>query len=167
MLGLDAVWALGVRNPWRSTFDAPGGMLFVADVGQALIEEVNAVPATQAGVNYGWNTMEGASCFNSGSCDMSGLTLPVLEYGHTDGNCSVTGGYVYRGSQIPGIVGHYFYSDFCTGFLRSFRVTASFETMDLRRWSLDLGNVSSFGVDGVGELYVVDIAGTVSQIVAS
>jgi len=118
-------------------------------------------------VNYGWNTMEGSSCFNGGSCNSSGLTLPVVEYGHTGGNCSITGGYVYRGSQIPGIVGHYFYSDFCTGFLRSFRVTGSFAATDARDWGLSLGGVSSFGVDGNGELYVVSISGTVSRIVAS
>ncbi|WP_420461893.1 PQQ-dependent sugar dehydrogenase [Candidatus Palauibacter sp.] len=158
------VWAIGVRNPWRSTFDPEGDVLYVADVGQNEIEEINAVPAGAAGVNYGWNTMEGSTCFQSSGCDMSGLTLPVHEYGHGGGACSVTGGYVYRGSQLTEIVGHYFYSDFCTGFLRSFRLDGG-QATDERSWDVgSLGAVSSFGVDGSGELYVVDIAGSVARL---
>ena len=158
------IWAIGVRNPWRSTFDPEGDVLYVADVGQNEIEEINAVPAGAAGVNYGWNTMEGSTCFQSSRCDMSGLTLPVHEYGHGGGACSVTGGYVYRGSQLPEIVGHYFYSDFCTGFLRSFRLDGG-QAADERSWDAgSLGAVSSFGVDGSGELYVVDIGGSVARL---
>ncbi|WP_420636112.1 PQQ-dependent sugar dehydrogenase [Candidatus Palauibacter sp.] len=158
------IWAIGVRNPWRSTFDPEGNVLYVADVGQNEIEEINAVPAGAAGVNYGWNTMEGSTCFQSSGCDMSGLTLPVVEYGHGGGACSVTGGYVYRGSQLPEIGGLYFYSDFCTGFLRSFRLDDG-QATDERSWDVgSLGAVSSFGVDGSGELYVVDIAGSVARL---
>ncbi|WP_419163788.1 PQQ-dependent sugar dehydrogenase [Candidatus Palauibacter sp.] len=158
------IWAIGVRNPWRSTFDPEGDVLYVADVGQNEIEEINAVPAGEAGVNYGWNTMEGSTCFQSSGCDMSGLTLPVVEYTHAGGACSVTGGYVYRGSRLPEIVGHYFYSDFCSGFLRSFRLDGG-EAADERSWDVrNLGAVSSFGVDGSGELYVVDIAGSVARL---
>lgn len=158
------IWAIGVRNPWRSTFDFAGDVLYVADVGQNAIEEINAVPAGEAGVNYGWNTMEGSACYQSSGCDMSGLTLPVVEYVHDGSVCSVTGGYVYRGSQLPEIAGHYFYSDFCTGFLRSFRLVGG-EATDERRWNVgSLGAVSSFGVDGSGELYVVNLTGSVSRL---
>lgn len=158
------IWAIGVRNPWRSTFDLAGDVLYVADVGQNALEEINAVPAGQAGVNYGWSTMEGSACYQSSGCDMSGLTLPVVEYIHDGSVCSVTGGYVYRGSQLPEIAGHYFYSDFCTGFLRSFRLDGGRAT-DERRWNVgSLGAVSSFGVDGSGELYVVNLTGSVSRL---
>lgn len=163
----DEIWAFGLRNPWRSSFDPASGMLYVADVGQNTIEEVNAVPATQGGVNYGWNTMEGSSCFGGGSCDMTGLTLPVEEYTQASGGCSVTGGRVYRGSAIPQIQGHYFYSDFCAGFLRSFRLQSG-SAADRVEWTIgNLGSVSSFGEDGSGELYVLDIGGTVSRIEAA
>ena len=162
--GRAEIWAIGVRNPWRSAFDAEGEVLYVADVGQNEREEVNAVAAGEAGVNYGWNTMEGSVCYASSTCDQSGLTLPVLEYTHAGGACSVTGGYVYRGSRLPEIVGHYFYSDFCAGFLRSFRLDGG-EAVDRRSWDVgSLGAVASFGVDGAGELYVVDIAGSVSRL---
>lgn len=158
------IWAIGVRNPWRSTFDFAGDVLYVADVGQNEREEINAVPAGEAGVNYGWNTMEGSACYQSSGCDMSGLTLPVVEYVHDGNVCSVTGGYVYRGSRLPEIAGHYFYSDFCTGFLRSFRLDGGRAT-DERRWNVgSLGAVSSFGVDGSGELYVVSLTGSVSRL---
>ncbi|MCG8466598.1 MAG: PQQ-dependent sugar dehydrogenase [Gemmatimonadetes bacterium] len=166
--GRDEIWAYGVRNPWRSSFDPTGGFLYVADVGQGTVEEVNAVPLDRAGVNYGWDTMEGSTCFEpSTNCDMTGLTLPVEEYENTGANCSVTGGYVYRGSAIPEIQGHYFYSDFCGGFLRSFRVVSEGSITDRTTWNIgNLGNVSSFGVDGAGELYVIDLGGTVSRIEA-
>lgn len=158
------IWAIGVRNPWRSAFDFAGDVLYVADVGQNEREEINAVPAGEAGVNYGWSTMEGSACYQSSGCDMSGLMLPVVEYVHDGNVCSVTGGYVYRGSQIPEIAGHYFYSDFCTGFLRSFRLDGGRAT-DERRWNVgSLGAVSSFGVDGSGELYVVNLTGSVSRL---
>ncbi|MYC19230.1 MAG: PQQ-dependent sugar dehydrogenase [Gemmatimonadales bacterium] len=158
------IWAIGVRNPWRSTFDFAGNVLYVADVGQNEREEINAVPAGEAGVNYGWSTMEGSACYQSSGCDMSGLTLPVVEYIHDGNVCSVTGGYVYRGSQLPEIAGHYFYSDFCTGFLRSFRFDGG-QATDERRWNVgSLGAVSSFGVDGAGELYVVNLTGSVSRL---
>ncbi|MXX77965.1 MAG: glucose dehydrogenase, partial [Gemmatimonadales bacterium] len=155
---------IGVRNPWRSTFDFADNVRYVADVGQNEREEINAVPAGEAGVNYGWSTMEGTACYQSSGCDMSGLTLPVVEYIHDGSVCSVTGGYVYRGSQPPEIAGHYFYSDFCTGFLRSFRFDGG-QATDEQRWNVgSLGAVSSFGVDGAGELYVVNITGSVSRL---
>ena len=147
------IWAKGLRNPWRYAFDAPTGLLYIADVGQGAREEVNVVPATQAGVNYGWSIMEGAICYNASTCNQTDLTLPIIDYTHSAG-CSITGGYVYRGSAIPGIRGHYFYSDYCTGFLRSFRYENGV-AVDVKDWGLTMSLVSSFGVDFGGELYVM------------
>jgi glucose/arabinose dehydrogenase len=110
------IWAYGLRNPWRFSFDRATGDLYIADVGQNLIEEVNFQPATSSGgENYGWKVMEGTSCFLSPACDRAGLILPVAEYSHADGNCSVTGGFVYRGNQFPDLQGIYLYADFCSG----------------------------------------------------
>lgn len=112
---LDEVWALGLRNPWRMAFDRATGDLFIADVGQNRLEEVNFQPSTSAGgENYGWDVMEGSQCAGGGSCNPSGLTLPVAEYDH-DLGCSITGGEVYRGSAYPGMAGVYFYGDYCSG----------------------------------------------------
>ncbi|HEY6088192.1 MAG TPA: PQQ-dependent sugar dehydrogenase, partial [Gemmatimonadaceae bacterium] len=150
------IWAKGLRNPWRYAFDAPTGVLYIADVGQNTREEVNAVPASQAGLNYGWNIMEGLSCYNATTCTQTGLTLPVFDYAtHVSNTCSVTGGYVYRGSAIPGTAGLYFYSDYCANFLRSFRYQNGAAT-EQKDWGLTIpGNVASFGVDFAGELYVL------------
>lgn len=147
------IWAKGLRNPWRYAFDPPTGLLYIADVGQNAREEINVMPASQAGVNYGWSVMEGMICFNAATCNQTGLTLPVLDYSHSAG-CSITGGYVYRGSAVPGIRGHYFYSDYCTAFLRSFRYENG-SAVDQKDWGLTMSNVSSFGVDFAGELYVL------------
>lgn len=157
------LWAKGLRNPWRYAFDAPTGLLYIADVGQGQLEEVSVVPAASGGLNFGWNTMEGMSCYNAASCNQAGLTLPVLDYTHAEG-CSITGGYVYRGSAIPGIRGHYFYSDYCSGWLRSFRMENG-AVVDRKDWGLSLGAVTSFGQDASGELYVM-AGGTVYRIVA-
>ena len=165
--GADEVWAYGLRNPWRFSFDRMTGDLYVADVGQFEWEEINFTPFTSAaGLNYGWNVMEGQHCFDpSQGCSTTGLVLPVLEYGHVGGNCSVTGGHVYRGAAMPEIQGHYFYSDFCTGFLRSFRVTGS-GIADQAEWDVGvLGNVTSFGEDSAGELYIVARQGSVFRLV--
>lgn len=157
------IWAYGLRNPWRFDFDAATSLFYVADVGQNAWEEVNVVPAEQGGQNYGWSIMEGVHCFDSSSCDQSELTLPVLEYGHSDG-CSITGGHVYRGSLAPAAIGHYFYSDYCTGFLRSFRYDGS-SVSDQTTWNVgDIGNVQSFGEDAAGELYIVSANGTVYRV---
>ena len=147
------LWAKGLRNPWRYAFDAPTGLLYVADVGQGLHEEVDVVQASRAGVNYGWNVMEGAFCYSTVTCTQTGFEIPVIDYGHNPG-CSITGGYVYRGAAIPGIRGHYFYSDFCAGFLKSFRYSNG-AAVDEKDWGLSLGNVTSFGLDFAGELYVM------------
>lgn len=164
----DELWDLGLRNPWRFSFDRSTGDLYIADVGQNSREEINAVTAAAGGgrgVNYGWNVMEGMECFGGGSCDRDGLTLPVLDYGRSDG-CSVTGGFVYRGSAIPEIQGLYFYSDYCQGWVRSFRLVNSAAT-DQRQWPTLApgGGVPSFGEDASGELYVLDAGGAVYRIV--
>ena len=147
------IWAKGLRNPWRFAFDAPTGLLYIADVGQDLHEEIDVAPAGAGGNNYGWSIMEGASCYNASSCNQTGLKQPILDYSHSEG-CSITGGYVYRGTTIPEVVGHYFYSDYCSGFLRSLRYVNGAAT-DKKDWGLSSSAVTSFGVDFAGELYLL------------
>jgi glucose/arabinose dehydrogenase len=151
------IWAYGLRNPWRFSFDAPARRLYIADVGQDTREEVNVASTTAAGLNYGWRLMEGSACYNpSTGCNPgSQLKLPAHEYLHTEG-CSVTGGYVYRGSAIPELTGHYLYSDYCRGWLRSFRVTTGGVATEHRLWAgITLPLAVSFGRDGAGELYMI------------
>lgn len=159
------IWAIGLRNPWRFAFDRQGGTLYVADVGQSRLEEVDVVPATRPGVNYGWNIMEGSTCYNASACDRQGLELPAVEYEHAGGACSITGGFVYRGAAIPEIAGHYFYSDYCAGWVRSFMYSSGVVS-DQRSWEIgDIGSVTSFGEDASGELYIVSANGRVYRIV--
>ncbi|MDT5262048.1 MAG: hypothetical protein QOC61_1052, partial [Acidobacteriota bacterium] len=109
------IWALGLRNPWRFSFDRATSDLYIGDVGQGLFEEVDfQTAASTGGQNYGWRMMEGLHCFNNAQCDQTGLTLPVIEYDHSLG-CSVTGGYIYRGRTFPRMQGLYFYGDYCSG----------------------------------------------------
>jgi hypothetical protein len=160
------IWALGLRNPWRIAFDPPSNRLYVADVGQGRLEEVSVAGDAERGVNYGWNVMEGSACYNAATCARDGLRPPAVEYDHSDG-CSITGGYVYRG-RIAEIRGHYFYSDYCTGFLRSVRLDADGTVAERRTWDVGpLGNVTSFGVDGGGELYITSANGRVYVIEAA
>src|SRR5262249_17379621 len=113
------IWALGVRNPWRFSFDRQTNDLFIADVGQSSYEEVDVQPAASTGgENYGWRVMEGLHCYNASTCNSAGLTLPVTEYPHSGGDCSITGGYVYRGTQFSRMQGIYFFADYCTGKIR-------------------------------------------------
>jgi glucose/arabinose dehydrogenase len=159
------IWAYGLRNPWRFSFDIPSGALYVADVGQDRFEEVNVVASNAGGINYGWNTMEGSSCFGAQSCNQTGLQLPVVVYDHSTGSCSVTGGYVYRGSITNGPTGHYFYSDYCGGFLKSFRFENGAAT-DQRTYDVgNIGSITSFGEDSQGELYMTSSNGRVYKIV--
>lgn len=160
------IWAYGLRNPWRFSFDRVGNVLYIGDVGQNRKEEVNAVPSTQAEINYGWRIMEGTDCFSPMLlCNKSGLTLPVHDYPTADGNCAVTGGFAYRGSAIPQIVGLYFFSDYCKGGLRSFRLVDGVAT-DVREWNAGVGaTVTSFGEDRRGELYVISHGGTVGKLI--
>jgi len=154
--GRPEIWAYGVRNPWRNDIDVEGGFIYVADVGQNEWEEVSVSPLHEAGVNYGWNTVEGPECFQDSGCDRTGLRDPLIWYGHGDG-CSITGGHVYRGEAIPSLAGTYFYSDHCSGWLRSFRYDPAQGTaVDQREWSIpNIGSVYSFGRDADGELYVL------------
>ena len=163
--GRDEIWARGLRNPWRFAFDPPAGTLYIADVGQDVWEEVNAVAATTAGLNYGWRIMEGDHCYPAAPCNGAGLTVPVLAYSHADGNCSVTGGFVYRGAAIPELVGHYLYADFCAGILRSFRLSAG-QAVDHRTWAIgDVNRIKSFGLDASGEIYILSDNGNVYRVV--
>jgi glucose/arabinose dehydrogenase len=158
------IWITGVRNPWRFSFDRAANLLYVADVGQSAYEEVDVVPAGQGGLNFGWNVMEGMHCYNAGGCVQQGLTLPVLEYTHDDGSCSITGGYVYRGRAIPSLAGTYFYSDYCKGWLRSFRWDGAHAT-EQKSWDVGgIGNVTSFGEDASRELYLTTSGGVVYRI---
>lgn len=159
------IWAYGLRNPWRFSFDRLTGDLYIADVGQAMWEEVSFQPGNSSGgENYGWNIMEGSVCYSAASCDHSGLTLPIFDYDHSKG-CSITGGYVYRGRQFPELTGNYFTADYCSGIVwRLFPdpdgsgrwLEAEFPTTSLI--------IPSFGEDVNGELYIVAHSGAVYQI---
>ena len=162
--GADEVWAYGLRNPWRYAFDDVEGLLYIADVGQSTLEEINVVDDDVGGLNFGWNVMEGTTCFLINNCNTTGLELPLLTYPTSANACSVTGGYVYRGSALRGLEGHYFFSDFCGGFLQSFRYDNG-NVADLTNWDLSAGAVTSFGEDVDGELYMLNAAGQVLQIV--
>ncbi|WP_437751342.1 PQQ-dependent sugar dehydrogenase [Sorangium sp. So ce1389] len=166
------IWDHGLRNPYRFSFDACTGDLYIADVGQGLWEEIDIEPAGQGRKNYGWRLMEGAHCFTPAKdCDPQGLTtLPAAEYAHAGSvieDCSVTGGYVYRGSRIPWLRGSYFYGDFCSGRVWTLRYEGGAASTPVDRTD-DLGSfgfsISSFGQDGAGEVYVVDFSGTVYRV---
>lgn len=158
------VWAIGLRNPWRFSFDRLTGDLYIADVGQNQWEEVNFQPAGQGGVNYGWNIMEASKRY-SGEPVKDGLTNPFTEYSHAEGGCSITGGYVYRGSELPALNGIYLYGDYCSGLIwSSFRGTGG-------TWQTNLFmdtnfSISSFGEDDAGELYLVNQGGSILKLVA-
>jgi glucose/arabinose dehydrogenase len=152
------IWAYGLRNPWRYSFDSATGDLYIADVGQDRYEEVDVQPASsQGGENYGWNIMEGLHCLRGDSCDQSGLVLPVAEYDHTQG-CSITGGFIYRGRQFPMLNGAYLYGDYCCGRIWSLDQQADGSWRQTELLHTKLG-ISSFGQDEAGELYVADING--------
>lgn len=160
-VGRNENWAIGLRNPFRYAFDA--GQLYIADVGQDLFEEVDVVPAVADGLNYGWSIMEGMQCFGASSCDMTGLTLPVYDYGHNP-ECAIIGGYVYRGTAMPGRQGTYFFSDLCSGFLRGLTIQNGIATV-VQAPMANAGNPHSFGQDGAGELYVLTGDNRVLQLV--
>lgn len=156
-------WAYGLRNPWRFSFDRQTGDLWIADVGQNAREEIDFQPASsKGGENYGWNIMEGKRCYNASTCNQSGLTLPVWDYGHNEGR-SVTGGFVYRGSQHPSMQGLYVYGDFVTGKIWGLRAVD--EGWENRSLLASGKNISSFGEDEAGELYLVGYTdGTIYRI---
>lgn len=165
---LDEIWALGLRNPWRWSFDRMTGDLWIGDVGQGIWEEVDFQPASSSGgENYGWRCMEGNSCtgLSGCTCNSAALTLPILVYNHSAGRCSITGGYVYRGLAMPAMQGLYFYADWCSG--NVWTITQSNVT-PVQRLPGELNptgggvlsNISSFGEDAFGEIYIVDRGGT-------
>jgi glucose/arabinose dehydrogenase len=152
------IYAYGLRNPWRWSFDRANGTLWLADVGQNAWEEVNVI---ERGGNYGWNCREGAHEFPGGRCTGGNLIDPVSEYAHTNGNFSITGGYVYRGSQSTALVGRYLFGDFGSG-----RIWTAVPGTLVPRELLDTSaNIASFGESNTGELYVVDLNGAISSIV--
>ena len=162
------IWARGLRNPWRFTFDRQTGDLYIADVGETQYEEVDFQPAASlGGQDYGWNTMEGLHCFyaehadqaqHAQTCRQPGLQLPVMEYPHTEGKCAIAGGTVYRGQRFPRMFGLYFYGDFCTGRLYGLQyVNDRWQSMQLEQ--IGPFSVAGFGEDENGDLYLVDNSG--------
>ncbi len=154
------IWAYGLRNPWRFSFDRCTGRLFAGDVGQNRLEEIDLI---EQGKNYGWRVMEGSQCYDPPTlCNTQGLELPIAEYDHSLG-CSVTGGYVYRGTQYPALIGHYLFGDYCSGRIWSLVNTG--------RWTMrqlidSPFSISSFGEDERGELYVVHYGGAIYRVTA-
>lgn len=165
-------WSKGWRNPYRFSFDRVMGDLYVGDVGQNAFEEVSVEAFGDGGNNYGWRRMEGFACNIPGTnCNDGSLTLPVYDYGHINGRCSVTGGYVYRGADIPAVVGHYFFGDFCSGEVFSFVWDGSGGYSQFTDRTTDLSpiglfRIAGFGEDGFGELYIIDIGGRIFKIVS-
>lgn len=160
----DEVWAVGLRNPWRFSFDRATGDLWIGDVGQNVYEEVHRTPAgSGGGLNYGWPLMEGTHCYPAGrDCRQDGLEIPVHDYAHGANGCSITGGYVYRGSRLPAFTGVYLYGDYCSGKIWGLaRDGDGWRGAELIDTDL---NISSFGEDEAGELYVVDLNGGVYRI---
>ncbi|WP_322815193.1 PQQ-dependent sugar dehydrogenase [Chloroflexus sp.] len=162
---LPEIWAYGLRNPWRFTFDPVTNLIFIADVGQNEQEEINVASAATGGLNYGWRLMEGDQCYRPASCDSTGLVLPVAVYPHdsASGGCSVTGGDVYRGVQQLALHGVYFYADFCTGNL--WALWANGETWQHALIARLPIQTTSFGLDEQGEVYLLDRAGGVYRLV--
>ncbi len=168
---LPEIWSYGWRNPWRFSFDADNGDLYAADVGQYAIEEVDYEPSGQGGRNYGWNRLEGTQCFEPGTgCQRSGVTPPITEYRHESG-CSITGGYVYRGQALPDLRGIYLYSDYCSGSFGALRVEGGQLVGQRDITSIinpdAIQDITSFGVDAAGEMYVLSRNGTVYRIEGS
>jgi glucose/arabinose dehydrogenase len=165
--GLPEVWAYGLRNPWRFSIDPVDRLIYIGDVGHADLEEVDVLPIDEGGFNLGWSDMEGTRCFHKQDCDAADYTSPVITYSHSEG-CSITGGYVYRGSEIPELNGTYFYSDWCNQWIRSFKYVDG-QVTEETDWTEDLGTIgqiNSFGLGGDGEMYAVTYEGVVARFVA-
>lgn len=155
----EEIWAYGLRNPWRFTFDRETGHLWAGDVGQNLFEEIDII---RPGLNYGWNVMEGFHCFRDSDCVQEGLELPVAEYGR-GGGCSVTGGYVYRGTRLTSLYGAYIYADYCSGRIWALRhdgtrVTEHMEIVDAPF------RIPAFGEDRSGEVYILSFGGSIYRL---
>jgi glucose/arabinose dehydrogenase len=164
--GRDEIWLIGLRNPWRASFDRSTGDLWIGDVGQNSFEEIDVVRAGESALNLGWNRMEGNHCYPPGSdCGDDGLTPPITEYGR-DLGCTVIGGYVYRGSAYPILQGAYLFADYCTG--RVFAIdSASTALVAPVEVGTGEGSISAFGEDRNGELYVTTLEGTLYRVVAA
>ena len=163
--GAPEVWAFGLRNPWRFDIDHETGLVYIGDVGQGDVEEINVAPRLPGGDNFGWANMEGSDCFFEAGCDPANYTMPAVEYRHDDG-CSVTGGVVYRGQAIPELDGTYFYGDWCSGWIRSF-VYLDGQVTDEQDWTDTLGAQSQlqvFGVDGDGEIIIGLMSGELRRL---
>lgn len=166
---LDEIWAYGLRNPFKFSFDKDNGALWIADVGQGQIEEIDRVTSTTGGENYGWKCFEGTSAYTTtNDCTVISHTEPVAEYSHTNGRCSITGGYVYRGLQYPALEGLYFFADFCSNEIGYATQTAP-DNFDITFVdTFPLGGASAFGQDRNGELYVAGvISGAIFKITAT
>ncbi|ETX05531.1 MAG: hypothetical protein ETSY2_22380 [Candidatus Entotheonella gemina] len=163
---LDTIWAKGLRNPWRFSFDSLTGELYIADVGQNAFEEVHITLAgTPGGVNYGWRLMEGRACFNPPeNCDNGMLALPEVTYAHENDRCAIVGGYVYRGVQLPTFSGTYLYADYCTGEIFGFNADAPVALNSIVLHT-QTPLLTAFGEDVNGELYVMYRTGNVYRIV--
>ncbi len=166
------VWAYGLRNPWRFWIDDAGdgpARMVIGDVGQNAVEEVDVLDlSSDGGANLGWPIREGARCFRAETCATDGFVEPVTSYPHDDG-CSIAGGITYRGPAIPALAGHWFYSDYCSGFLRSIALDAEGRVTEERDWTAQVGvagRVLSFGLDQDGELLVLTADGTIRRLVA-
>jgi glucose/arabinose dehydrogenase len=161
------IWQLGLRNPWRWSFDRGTGDLWIADVGEDLWEEVDWLPGPAVGGNnFGWPFVEGRHCFSPAvGCDSTGLVPPVLEYTHNPA-CAIAGGYVYRGRKYPDLHGTYFYGDYCSGFIRGVRLSGGALIPAFTPLSPPLtnDNIVSFGEDADGEVYVIMASGRIYRI---
>jgi glucose/arabinose dehydrogenase len=165
--GAPEIWAFGLRNPWRFDIDPVDRLMYIGDVGQTRYEEIDVVSLDATGANFGWADMEGAHCFGDPGCDPADYTSPVVEYDHTGGSCSVTGGVVYRGSAIPELTGTYFYGDWCSGWTRSF-ILRDGVAADQTDWTDQLGKYgqpNSFGTDPDGEILIATWDGQIYRIV--
>lgn len=162
--GEPEIWLYGVRNPWRFSFDAETDDLWIADVGQSSWEEINRLPAADGGgrgANLGWNEMEGTHSFEGDNPDDG--VLPVFEYSHDDGSCSVTGGVVYRGSAIAGLAGAYLFGDLCNATVRALDVSGD-EPREMSFDDTEVGNLVSFGQDNDGDVYAVSLDGPIYRL---
>ncbi len=156
------IFAHGLRNPWRMSFDSQTGTLWAGDVGEGEIEEINRI---EKGNNYGWNIYEGTECRQNNSCNTPNLTAPYFEYTHANGDRSITGGYVYRGTRIPELVGRYVYADFITGRIWALSINSNSTPDNELLVSTGL-NISSFGTDVQGELFICAFDGAIYRLEA-
>lgn len=161
------MWAYGLRNPWRITFDDATGLIYIPDVGQEGFEELNVIPMTEGGHNFGWSISEGTGCYASDQCDLTGQTMPVYNYAHNGNGCAMIGGRIYRGEEMPRLQGHFFMADYCLGWIRSVVVDTT-GTLSVRDWTRTradrLGTVTTLGSDRHGELYVANLEGQIWKL---